>query len=909
MKKILRLTGVLVSVLSLSALAQNKTIYVNAGNTAAPVKDGISWATAYVSLQEAIDNAIATDKIYVAAGTYKPSARPAGLSIDNGARDQTFLVPEGVALYGSFKGDGSDDVNTRNFTLNPSILDGDLTGDDQGDDLSKKVDNVLHVVTIIGHATDTFVMDGFTVQNGYANAGYLTQLGTTNYYSFYGAGIFLRDAGGTFKNMWVKNNIVNASTASSAAYAGGIFIAGSKSVSLENCEIVNNKCFNTGAGAGYAGGLYCGAATTLKSTKIQGNSAKSIAGAVYIASGFSPSFENVDFEQNTAQTSAGAVYILGASAANKNTSSFIGGSFKNNEVTGTSATTGNGGGIYMASYASPSFTNVIFEGNKANYAGGAIYSLGNTAGQSLLTLSGGSFKSNEAVGYRGGAVYASNYTDVTATNLLFEANTAGGHGGAVFSIGAAGNVNSLSFTGCNFTQNTINAGSAVNGGAVHFNIYTEAILSNVNFEANAALNGSGGALYIAGTGASLSKLTINGGTFKGNTATGNGGAININTLTEATLNHIYAQDNVSNSAGGAIFTTESTGGRRVIENAVFYNNEAKTVLGGGAISISAAQVDIIGSTIYANKATAAAVGGGINVSSSANSMVNIYNTILYGNTSANSGADVEKGTLASVTLKHSLTQQFGTHGTDGVVVGADPQFLSVDPNHAQFLRLKPLVGSFTIDKGNNALANLTLDLAGQARVNNGAVDMGAYENFSTLPIKLSNFSAKVGTQGVQLSWQTAMEEHNDYFLLERSSNGLDYVLLSKQLSKGNTAASYTYLDASAKPGVNYYKLSQVDQDGTLVSFEPIVVNVSVAPQSDAQIYPNPAVSGKVSVSLTGQSYQKLELLNLSGQILQSQKISAADSEKIVDISNYPSGVYLMKLTGKGKSTIKKVLKP
>jgi len=909
MKKTLLLTGALLSVLSLSAWSQNKTIYVNAANVAAPTKDGTTWGTAYISLQEAIDNAIATDKIYVAAGIYKPSVRPSGLTIDNGTKDQTFLIPEGVALYGGFKGDGSDDINTRNFALNPSILDGDLIGDDNGDDLSKKVDNVLHVVTIIGHAIDSFVMDGFTIQNGYATAGQLTRIGTVNYYSFYGAGIFLRDAGGTFKNMVVKNNIVNANTASSVAYGGGAFIAGNKAISIENCEIINNKCLNTGAGSGHAGGLYCGATATFKNSRLQNNTAKSIAGAVYIASGFSPSFENVDFEQNSAQTSAGAVYILGASAANKNTSSFTGGSFKNNEVTGTSATTGNGGGIYMASYASPSFTNVNFEGNTANYAGGAIYSFGNANGQSQLTLNGGSFKSNEAINYRGGAVYASNYTNVTATNLVFETNVAAGHGGAFFSIGAAGSVNNIQLTGCTFKQNTINGSAAVNGGAAHFNIYTEAVLNNATFEANATLNGSGGALYIAGTGASLSKLTINGGVFKSNTATGNGGAININTLTEATLNHIYAQDNVANSAGGAIFTTESTGGRRVIENAVFYNNEAKTALGGGAISISAAEVDVIGSTIYANKATGAAVGGGINISNSSSSIVNIYNSILYGNTSINSGPDIEKGASAILTLKHSLTQQIGTNGTDGIVVGEDPQFLSTDPNHAQFLRLKPLVGSFTVDKGDNDLANLALDLAGQTRVNNGIIDMGAYENFSTLPVKLSGFSANIKAHGVQLNWQTETEENNDYFLLERSSNGINYVLLSKQLSKGDFASSYNYLDANPQKGVNYYKLSQVDRDGTLVAFEPIVVNFSISSKSEAQVYPNPVITGKVWVNLMGQSYQQLELLNLNGQILQSQKISATESEKSIDLSNYPSGVYFMKLTGTGKAIVKKVWKP
>lgn len=894
-----------------------KIIYVNVANGAAAVKDGATWATAYVDLQDALSDAtlVSEDQIWVAKGVYKPSVAPAGLTISSGNMDYTFLIPEGVAIYGGFLGnetglDGA--IIARDFVANETILTGDLSGNDNESDLSTKVDNVFHVVTVVAHATNTFKLDGFTVQNGHATGSNLTQVNTSNYYSFYGAGIFLREAGGVLKNVVLKNNIVNANTATSVAYAGGLFIAGTKGVNLENVTFSENKCLNEGAAGAHAGALYTASTTAVKNAVFKKNNAKSNGGAVYLAGGGNTNFENADFEENTASSSGGAVYILGSSAVNKNTSSFTGGNFTNNEVLGTSATTGNGGAIYLGGYSAPNFEDVDFEDNIANYAGGAIYSLGNSAGQSSITITGGSFARNKANGYRAGAIYVSNYTNLVANTVIFSENEASGHGGAIFSIGgASGNMNVTAITDCSFINNIADVATTANGGAVHINIYSEATINNTLFTGNKALNGSAGALYVAGnSAANLSKLTVDGATFIDNVATANGGAININTNTETLLKNIFAQGNIADAAGGAIFTTGTAGGSRVIKNAVFYNNEAKTTLGGGAISISAATADIIGATFYANKATATALGGAINISSSASSKVSVVNSILYGNTSNVSGNDIGKGALATLDLKHSLTQEIGTNGVDGVVVGQDPQFLSVDPNNTtQFLRLSPLSNSFTVDKGLNSSADLLTDLAGEARIHNGTVDMGAYENLSALPIKLLDFNAKIKNNTIQVNWLTETETNNDYFLLERSNDGMNYSLLTKMLSKGNAGFSYTYTDYSPLVGTSYYRLTQVDKDGTKVTFDPKAVNLSLENQVSASIYPNPAIGGKITIELTRNNFTKLELVNLQGQVIKTLSIGTAELEKALDISSYASGIYFVRLSNGVKVLNKKIVKP
>ncbi|WP_461485126.1 hypothetical protein, partial [Pedobacter sp.] len=404
--------------LAFSFLTENalaKIIYVNAANGAAVTKDGTTWANAYVSLQDAIGNSVNGDEIWVAKGVYKPSVAPNLLSITSGTQDYTFMVPEGVKLYGGFKGDGTDNITTRDFVTNETILDGDLNGNDDGDDFAKKTDNVFHVVTIVAHSTNTFVVDGFTVQNGYATGAKLTQVNAVNYYSFYGGGIFLREAGGTFRNMVVKNNIVNANTASSSAYGGGLFTAGTKDINIENALFIGNKSLNTGAGLSYAGALYIAIPnTTLNNVTFDANEVKSYGGAISLGSGNSI-IKNTKFFNNISAANGGAIYITAATTK----ATFINNLLYNNEAKAASA----GGALYVANGTVNLINNTVF-GNKATTApnanGGGVYI--NNLATAILNAQNTIFLDNQAIGAGKDIAKGGNGT-LTITNSLTQGTT------------------------------------------------------------------------------------------------------------------------------------------------------------------------------------------------------------------------------------------------------------------------------------------------------------------------------------------------------------------------------------------------------------------------------------------------------------------------------------------------------
>ncbi len=147
--------------------ATSHIIYVN--HAAMGGTDGTTWADAYTDLQDALGEAAAEDEIWVATGVYTPGAT---------VSDTFGLVP-GVAMYGGFAG-GETARDQRDWEANPTVLSGDIGGDDTTDPHGVVIttghivgDNSYHVVTADGTTgtpiTTTTVLDGFIITAGQAD--------------------------------------------------------------------------------------------------------------------------------------------------------------------------------------------------------------------------------------------------------------------------------------------------------------------------------------------------------------------------------------------------------------------------------------------------------------------------------------------------------------------------------------------------------------------------------------------------------------------------------------------------------------------------------------------------------------------------------------------------------------------
>jgi archaellin len=125
------------------------------GDQALPTnqQDGLSWTTAFKSLQAGIDAAVAGDEVRVGFGVYRPT--------EGTDRNVSFVLKPNVRLRGGFAGSGSN-PDERNVFSYSAVLSGNI-----GDPASS-ADNSLHVVRANG-LTPSTILDGFHIREGTAN--------------------------------------------------------------------------------------------------------------------------------------------------------------------------------------------------------------------------------------------------------------------------------------------------------------------------------------------------------------------------------------------------------------------------------------------------------------------------------------------------------------------------------------------------------------------------------------------------------------------------------------------------------------------------------------------------------------------------------------------------------------------
>ena len=310
--------------------------YVKANATG--LNNGSSWTNAYTDLHSALSAASAGDEIWVAAGTYKPTATT--------DRTISFTLKNGVALYGGFA--GTETLRTqRDPSTNVTILSGEIGAVGTGD-------NAYHVV--LGGGTDnTAIFDGFTVTAGNAN------------------GAFPYDAGGGMYNSSSNPSLTNLIFSGNSALSGGGMFNNNSSPSLTNV-IFNSNSADDGGGMGNftsspsltnvsfvanvastsGGGIsnYDTSSPSLINVLFNGNSAGSVGGGMVNVLNSGPSLTNVTFYNNSATSNGGAIGYSGNS----------GGSPTLINVTVKANTAANGGGIYNGNN-SLTIKNSILWGN------------------------------------------------------------------------------------------------------------------------------------------------------------------------------------------------------------------------------------------------------------------------------------------------------------------------------------------------------------------------------------------------------------------------------------------------------------------------------------------------------------------------------------------------------------------
>ncbi len=149
----------------------------------------------------------------------------------------------------------------------------------------------------------------------------------------------------------------------------------------------------------------------------------------------------------------------------------------------------------------------------------------------------------------------------------------------------------------------------------------------------------------------------------------------------------------------------------------------------------------------------------------------------------------------------------------------------------------------------------------------------AFDGWGPLGIVLLDFNAVCNENKVRLTWTTSNEENNDHFVLERSLNLVSWMEVAQIKGSENSHGNINYeaFDESPFPGVSYYRLKQVDIDGTVTVYEDQwiqYVNCGTDGNFAVQIYPD----GNHNIIATFMSQNegdpfKIEISDLLGRIV------------------------------------------
>ena len=174
---------------------------------------------------------------------------------------------------------------------------------------------------------------------------------------------------------------------------------------------------------------------------------------------------------------------------------------------------------------------------------------------------------------------------------------------------------------------------------------------------------------------------------------------------------------------------------------------------------------------------------------------------------------------------------------------------------------------------------------------------------AALPVELTRFGAAAEGSGVRLSWATASEKNSEGFEVQRSADGEAYQVMGKVVAQGTSTSQHEYEFRDARPlaGLTYYRLRQIDADGSS-AYSPVATARARA-GVETLAYPNPT-AGLVRLPAVLGPAQFRVLDAVGRQVLQG----AAASGGQLDLGPLPRGVFWLELTDAGGRHVQRLVR-
>lgn len=176
---------------------------------------------------------------------------------------------------------------------------------------------------------------------------------------------------------------------------------------------------------------------------------------------------------------------------------------------------------------------------------------------------------------------------------------------------------------------------------------------------------------------------------------------------------------------------------------------------------------------------------------------------------------------------------------------------------------------------------------------------------TSLPVSLTDFRAYKKDNGVVLTWTTATEQNNKGFEVERSADGTNWKMIGSVNSQAingnsNTTLEYSYTDKLPVTGNNFYRLKQIDLDGS--AEYSMAQLVTWSKEHNISVYPNPVVY-ELIIEGTELKGGYVRIFNTMGQQVNLVSVQSNDNLVRINVSGLIGGVYYISVTGKDNKII------
>ncbi|MBN2682448.1 MAG: lamin tail domain-containing protein [Bacteroidales bacterium] len=235
-----------------------------------------------------------------------------------------------------------------------------------------------------------------------------------------------------------------------------------------------------------------------------------------------------------------------------------------------------------------------------------------------------------------------------------------------------------------------------------------------------------------------------------------------------------------------------------------------------------------------------------------------------------------------------------------------------DPEQHTVLKRNDSSSPWVVDQGVHD--NSTQLGSGSAPITAVRTDLSLFSDFAIarssdfiLPVELLSFKGYLLNSSIELVWETASELNNDYFTLEKSSNGIQFSELTVVPGKGTCSfvSFYSNIDENPYTGINYYRLKQTDFDGSF-SYSPVIAVKANGENNEVQIIQN---QNSLMITIPENNIsKKISIHDVTGREIFTLAMPQGTNSLTINLKDIQTsaGIYFISISSSEDFTSKKI---